>query len=116
MLQALEPIIQHPVFMAGIAALDGQYVLMLGGAIALLYNNSRNDTKAQQLERQKNFEAFTAAIDVLKLTEEERKLRDEEQKRHLEEEAIIRQELATIRMQNERILAYMGSQERASTG
>ena len=109
MLQALEPIIQHPVFMAGIAALDGQYVLMLGGAIALLYNNSRNDTKAQQMERQKNFEAFTAAIDVLKLTEEEKK-------RNVEEQAILRQELATIRQQNERILAYMGSQDRANSG
>lgn len=109
MLQALEPIIQHPVFMASLAALDGQYVLMLGGAVALLYQNSRADTKAQQAERQKNFEAFTAAIDVIKMTEEERQ-------RNREKEETIRKELAVIRQQNERILAYIGSQDRANTG
>lgn len=62
-LMSNEPI----VFMAAsLAALDGQYVLLLVGAVGLMYRNWRADEAARREENKEANRAVTAGLEVLK--------------------------------------------------
>lgn len=118
MLQSLLPVAQHlHPFITALPVLDGQYVLMLGGAISLLYLNGRADAKSIVEERQKGIDVITAAIDTLKKTKEQEILREQNDRDSREQLARLHTELAETRRIQERILAYIEARnDRASAG
>lgn len=83
MLQPQEPV---PMFLAAsLAALDGQYVLILVGAVGVMYRNWRADDKERREENKNAFEAVTGALSVIK---------EENHSAHID---AVKEELASLR-------------------